>query len=175
MSQGDGRGNGRRPDGPDGEWQDGEWPDGADHGADEDGGALSALWGALPAPGLDEIAAMAEAAREALPGGFAPAAREVAIRVEEFADAAMLADVGIEDPFELTGLYDGIPLTERSVMDQPDRPDTIWLFRRPILDEWADRGDVTLARLVAHVYVHELAHHFGWSDDDIATIDRWWE
>ncbi len=60
-------------------------------------------------------------------------------------------------------------------MDQPAQPDVIWLFRRPILDEWADRGDVTLADLVAHVLVHELAHHFGWSDDDIAAVDRWWE
>ena len=132
-------------------------------------------WDGRPAPDLDMIAALAEAAREALPEAFVPAAREVAIRVEDFADAAMLAEIDLQDPFELTGLYDGIPLTERSVMDQPDRPDTIWLFRRPILDEWADRGDVGLGRLVAHVYVHELAHHFGWSDEDIAAIDRWWE
>jgi len=134
-----------------------------------------ANWTTRAAPSLDDIVAMALAARDALPGGFAAAAAEVAIRVEDFADAAMLADLGIDDAFELTGLYDGIPLTERSVMDQPDRPDTIWLFRRPILDEWADRGIVPLAELVAHVYVHELAHHFGWSDDDIAAIDRWWE
>jgi predicted Zn-dependent protease with MMP-like domain len=72
-------------------------------------------------------------------------------------------------------LYDGIPLTEKSVMDQPHGPDTIWLFRRPILDEWADRGDIALGALVAHVYVHELAHHFGWSDAEIADIDPWWE
>jgi len=132
-------------------------------------------WAERAAPTLDEIAGLADAARAALPEGFARAAREVAIRVEDFADSAMLAEVELQDPFDLTGLYDGIPLTERSVMDQPDRPDTIWLFRRPILDEWADRGNVTLGQLVAHVYVHELAHHFGWSDDDIATIDRWWE
>jgi hypothetical protein len=73
------------------------------------------------------------------------------------------------------GLYDGVPLTEKSVSDQPQQPDAIWLFRRPILDEWADRGNVTLAELVSHVMVHELAHHFGWSDDDIARIDPWWE
>ena len=63
----------------------------------------------------------------------------------------------------------------KSSADQPQQPDTIWLFRRPILDEWADRGDEMLGHLVAHVLVHELAHHFGWSDDDIAAIDRWWE
>lgn len=132
-------------------------------------------WRAAPAPTLDEIAALAEAARAALPEAFAPAAASVAVRVEDFADRAMLNDLGMDDPFDLTGLYDGIPLVEKSVMDQPDRPDTIWLFRRPILDEWAARGDIPLGQLVAHVYVHELAHHFGWSDADIATIDRWWE
>ncbi len=99
----------------------------------------------------------------------------MALRVEEFAPDEMLDELGIEDAFELTGLYDGIPLTEKSVMDQPSQPDTIWLFRRPILDEWVGRGDVTLADLVAHVVVHELAHHFGWSDSEIARIDRWWE
>ena len=84
-------------------------------------------------------------------------------------------DPGIEDPLDLTGLYDGIPLTEKSVMDPGYGPDVVWLFREPILDEWRERGNVDLADLVAHVTVHEFAHHFGWSDDDIATIDRWWE
>ena len=87
----------------------------------------------------------------------------------------LLEDMGVDDPFELTGLYEGIPMTEKSVMDVVDRPDTIWLFRRPILDEWSERGDVTLGQLVAHVTIHELAHHFGWSDEEIAEIDRWWE
>ena len=59
--------------------------------------------------------------------------------------------------------------------DQPAQPDIIWLYRRPLLDEWALRGNVTLGELVAHVVTHEMAHHFGWSDDDIASIDRWWE
>ena len=56
-----------------------------------------------------------------------------------------------------------------------DRPDTIWLYRRALLDEWAERGNVGFAELVGHVLVHEFAHHFGWSDDDIAAVDRWWE
>ncbi|WP_212525327.1 metallopeptidase family protein [Actibacterium sp. MT2.3-13A] len=126
-------------------------------------------------PSADDIAALALAARDALPAPFAAAARAVAIRVEEFAPEDMLSDLEIDDPFELTGLYDGIPLTSKSVMDQPDRPDTIWLFRRAILDEWIDREEVPLPVLVTHVYVHELAHHFGWSDAQIAAIDRWWE
>lgn len=126
-------------------------------------------------PSLDDITAIALATRDALPDHFARPALQVAIRVEEFAPQDILDDLEIVDPFELTGLYDGIPMTHKSVMDQPFRPDTIWLFRRPLLDEWAERGNVTLTELVAHVYVHELAHHFGWSDDDIASIDRWWE
>ena len=127
------------------------------------------------APSLDVIDALARAAIGELPAPYRDAAGKVLLRVEDFAPEVFLNDLGIEDPFELTGLYDGIPLTEKSVMDVPVQPDTIWLFRRAILDEWIDRGDIDLAALVAHVLVHELAHHFGWSDDDIAAIDQWWE
>ena len=105
------------------------------------------------APSLGEIQALAEAARAALPEAFRPAARAVAIRVEEFARDAVLDELGIEDPFGLTGLYDGIPLTEKSVMDSPLQPDTIWLYRRALLDEWAERGNVGFAELVGHVLV----------------------
>lgn len=127
------------------------------------------------APGLGEIEALADGALAMLPQPYQAAARALVIRVEDFAPRRILLDMGVEDPFELTGLYDGIPLTEKSVMDQASQPDTIWLFRRPMLDEWADRGNVSLGELVTHVLVHELAHHFGWSDDDIAQIDPWWE
>lgn len=127
------------------------------------------------APDAALVEELALAAIDALPAPFAQAARAVALRVEDFADPEILEAMGIADPFELTGLYDGIPLTERSFSDQPVQPDAIWLFRRPILDEWIDRGNVSLAEIVAHVMVHELAHHFGWSDDDIAAIDPWWE
>lgn len=126
-------------------------------------------------PTLEEIETIAHDTVEALPEAFRGPARTVAIRVEDFPSDDMLATLDIDSPFELTGLYEGIPLTEKSVFDQPGGPDVIWLFRRPILDEWADRGDVEIGALVAHVMVHELAHHFGWSDDDIASIDRWWE
>lgn len=127
------------------------------------------------APSLDRIEALAQSALENLPAPYAAAASAVLLRVEDFAPEDVLHDMDIDDPFELTGLYEGVPLTEKSVMDQPTRPDTIWLFRRPILDEWIARGDVALGDLVTHVVVHELAHHFGWSDDQIAAIDRWWE
>lgn len=130
---------------------------------------------ATTAPSLEDIEALAIRARDALPDTFRIPACLVALRVEDFASDAVLDEMEIDDPFDLTGLYEGIPLTEKSVMDQPHGPDTIWLFRRAILEEWVGRGDVTLGDLVANVMVHELAHHFGWSDSDIATIDRWWE
>lgn len=126
------------------------------------------------APDAGEIERLALAAIEALPEAFRAHALGVVLRVEEYASDDVLDDLGIDDPFELTGLYDGVPMTQKSVADQPEQPDMIWLFRRAILDEWAARGDVTLAELVGHVYVHELAHHFGWSDEDIAAIDAWW-
>lgn len=127
------------------------------------------------APDLALIEQLAHDAVAALPAPWRAPASHVRLRIEDFAPADVLAAMQIEDPFELTGLYDGIPLTERSVSDPPLMPDVIWLFRRPILDEWAARGDVSLAELVTHVVVHEMAHHFGWSDDDIARIDPWWE
>ncbi len=132
-------------------------------------------WLGRVAPDLETIEQMARATVAELPPQFSGPAQSVILRVEEFAPDDFLDEMNVESPFELTGLYDGIPLTEKSVMDVVDRPDVIWLFRRPILDEWAERGDVSLGQLVAHVMVHELAHHFGWSDDEIAAIDRWWE
>ncbi len=132
-------------------------------------------WTDRTAPGIEDIEALARQLVAALPEAFAAPAREVVLRVEDFADEAMLDELEIDDPLELTGIYDGIPMTEKSPSSPQHFPDTIWLFRRAILDEWAERGDVSLADLVGHVMVHELAHHFGWSDADIARIDRWWE
>ena len=127
----------------------------------------------MTAPSLEDIERMARAAWEALPAGFRAPCEGLAIRVVDFADDETLDEMGIEDPFELTGLYSGVALTEKSVMDVATEPDAVWLFRRPILEEWIERGDVPLAGLVAHVLIHEIAHHFGFSDDDIAAIDDW--
>ena len=122
-----------------------------------------------------DIEALALAARAALPDPIRRAAEAVAVQVADWPSAEMLEELEIGDPLELTGLYEGSPLTEKSGFDQPYGPDVIWLFREPILAEWRDRGDIELADLVAHVLVHEFAHHIGWSDADIAEIDRWWE
>jgi predicted Zn-dependent protease with MMP-like domain len=138
----------------------------------------SSISDAPAAPGLpdiDRFYEMAETARAALPARVADLAGEVVLQIVDWPPDDVLRDMDIDDPYDLTGLYDGVPLTEKSFIEQPFGPDIIWLFRAPILDEWQARGDVSLERLVGHVYVHELAHHFGWSDDDIAQIDRWWE
>jgi predicted Zn-dependent protease with MMP-like domain len=123
------------------------------------------------APSLDDLAVLAEAAFQALPDGFRQLAGEVVFQVHDFADAETLAELGIEDAFELTGLYHGVDLARRSVFDANPHPSMVFLYRRPILDEWADNGEVTLEELVAHVLVHEIGHHFGLSDDDIDAIE----
>lgn len=127
------------------------------------------------APDLSLIEQMAHEAVVSLPLPYRAAASQIVLRIEDFAPQDILDAMNLQDPFALTGLYEGVPLTEKSVMDPSFQPDVIWLFRRPILDEWAERGTVSLQELVTHVLVHELAHHFGWTDEDIARIDPWWE
>ncbi len=118
-----------------------------------------------PAPSLDDLDRYAREAWAQLPQEFRDLAGDVLIRVEDFANEEILADMGVDDPFELTGLYSGVDLTQRSVMDpEPGQP-MVFLFRRPILDEWIERGDVGLHDLVSHVLVHEIGHHFGLSDE----------
>src|SRR4051812_2977976 len=123
------------------------------------------------APSLDDLALLAERAFEALPAEFRKLTGQVLFRVEDFAEQAVLDELGIPDPFELTGLYQGVDLTHRSVFDPSPQPSMVFLYRRPILDEWADHGEITLEELVAHVLVHEIGHHFGLSDADIEAIE----
>lgn len=123
------------------------------------------------APSLDDLAALAEAAFAALPAGFRQMTGDVIFRVDDFAAKEVLDELGIEDAFDLTGLYQGVDIGRRTVFDPSPQPSMIFLYRRPILDEWVDRGDVTLAELVTHVLVHEIGHHFGLSDDDIDAIE----
>ncbi len=125
----------------------------------------------LAAPSLDDFAAIARAAFDDLPEPFRQMAGEAVIRVADFAEADVLADLEIEDAFELTGLYQGVDLSRRSVLDPLPQPSMVFLYRRPILDEWAERGDTPLGELITHVLVHEIGHHFGLSDDDIDAIE----
>jgi predicted Zn-dependent protease with MMP-like domain len=123
-----------------------------------------------PPPRADEIEAIARAALNALPRPFADSLADVVLQVDDFADNATLAHLGISDPFDLSGLYEGVPLTHRSVDQSGVLPERIRLFRRPILDEWSSR-DVTLEQLVTHILIHEVGHHFGLSDEDIHALE----
>jgi predicted Zn-dependent protease with MMP-like domain len=127
-------------------------------------------WRHALAPSLADLAALAQDAFDALPEPFRRLAGEVEIRVMDFAEDALLDEMGIDNPFDLTGLYDGVDLSRRSVFEATP-PSRVFLYRRPILDEWADRGDITLDALVTHVLVHEIGHHFGLSDEQIEAVE----
>jgi predicted Zn-dependent protease with MMP-like domain len=124
-----------------------------------------------PPPSAAEIEAIARRALERLPEPFAAHLAGVVLQVEEFADADTLAKFGMEDPFALTGLYSGRPLTEKSVTESGSLPDKVLLYRRPILDEWAQDGE-ELEHLVTHVLIHEVGHHFGFSDEDMHALEE---
>jgi predicted Zn-dependent protease with MMP-like domain len=123
------------------------------------------------APSLDDLALIAEAAFAALPEKVRRMTGEVLFRVEDFAADEVLEELGVEEPFDLTGLYQGLDVGRRSVFDPAPMPSIVFLYRRPILDEWAERGDISLEELVAHVLVHEIGHHFGLTDAQIEAIE----
>jgi predicted Zn-dependent protease with MMP-like domain len=124
----------------------------------------------LFAPDAETIEALARDALARLPAPFAQHLDGVVLRVEEFADDDVLDAMGIEDPFDLTGLYTGRPVGEKSVSDSGALPDMIHLYRRPLLDEWVETG-VSLEALITHVVIHEVGHHFGLSDADMHALE----
>ena len=113
---------------------------------------------------------IARASLERLPEPFAGHLRDVVLTIEDFADDETLAAMGIEDPFDLTGLYHGLPIGQKSVELSGALPDRIFLYRRAILDEWAADGE-SLEHLVHHILVHEVGHHFGLSDADMHALE----
>ena len=123
------------------------------------------------APSLDDFARLAREAFDALPEPFGGLAGDVVIRIDDFADEATLDMMGIEDPFELTGLYHGVDIGLRDSLGPAAEPSRIFLYRRPILDEWCERGDVGLSEIIAHVLIHEIGHHLGLDDDQIHHIE----
>jgi predicted Zn-dependent protease with MMP-like domain len=126
---------------------------------------------ALKAPSLDDIEALAHAAYAALPSRFTNLCEGLVIRVEDFPDDETLDDMECETEYDLLGLFRGHGIAQREHLSQTgDQPNMIWLYRRPILDFWAD-GEETLAEIVTHVLVHEIGHHFGLSDEDIEEIE----
>ena len=126
------------------------------------------MWG--QAPSADEIEAVARAVIARLPAAFAAHLGAVVLLIEEWADEETLEAVGIEEPIELTGVYHGRPLGEKSSLDSGALPDRIHLYRQPILAEWCETG-VRLDALVAHVVIHEIGHHFGLSDADMHRLE----
>ena len=122
-------------------------------------------------PSLDEVEELAHRVFAGLPQAFTARCQGLAIRVLDFADDATLAEMGIESPFELAGLYRGAPLTARGAADVTQHLDMVFLYRRALLDWWAEDG-MDFEDLVRHVLIHEIGHHFGLSDADMERIEE---
>jgi predicted Zn-dependent protease with MMP-like domain len=127
-------------------------------------------WSELKAPSLAEMEAMAHAVFERLPQTFRKLCEGIVIRVDDFATEEILDSMGIDSEFDLLGLFQGIGLPFQSHSDPSPMPNMIWLYRRPILDYWAEH-DETIGHIVRHVLIHEIGHHFGLSDDDMERIE----
>ncbi len=128
-------------------------------------------WARAVAPGIGEMETLAHAAYHNLPRAFRDLTGDVVVRVVEFADEETLKTMGLDSPFDLLGLYHGVSLDKKSVLDVPQGPDMVFLYRRPILDYWVE-GEETLGEIVTHILIHEIGHHFGLSDDDMARIEQ---
>jgi predicted Zn-dependent protease with MMP-like domain len=129
-----------------------------------------ARWRELKAPTLDEMETLAREEFERLPAAFRTLCGDLVIRVEDFATDEVLDKMGIDDPLDLLGLFEGVGLPFQSVHDVGRMPNMIWLYRRAILDYWAEHEE-TVGAVVSHVLIHEIGHHFGLSDDDMAAIE----
>jgi predicted Zn-dependent protease with MMP-like domain len=123
------------------------------------------------APTLGDLEAVAQQALSTIPRELREPAAGVVIRVEEFADEETLDEMGFESPFDLLGLYRGVSLNRKSVFDAPQNIDMIFLYRRPLLDYWCETGE-SLFEVVRHVLIHEIGHHFGFSDEDMERIEE---
>jgi predicted Zn-dependent protease with MMP-like domain len=128
-------------------------------------------WQTAVAPTLEEFEAMASDTWGKLPADFRQMCGDLVIRIEDFAEDEVLDELGIDSPYDLMGLYQGLSLDKKSVADSAREPDMVFLYRRAILDYWAE-GDESLGDLVTHVLVHEIGHHFGFSDADMDEIEQ---
>ena len=128
-------------------------------------------WSLLKSPSLADFEALADAAFAALPSDFRVLCEGVAIRIEDFPDDETLREMDCASPFDLLGLFRGIGLAQgAATLETGQFPNMVWLYRRPILDYWAEHEE-TLGHLVTHVLVHEIGHHFGLSDGDMEAIE----
>jgi predicted Zn-dependent protease with MMP-like domain len=128
------------------------------------------VWRGAMAPSLEEIEALARTAFRRLPQKFRALCEDLVIRVEEFPEQAVLDELGAETEFDLLGLFQGVGLPFRYESAPVQMPNMVWLYRRPILDYWAEH-DETLGAIITHVLVHEIGHHFGLSDADMARLE----
>src|SRR5205085_11648492 len=146
--------------------------------AERDGAAMNdrpraapaAAWRLAKAPSLEEIEVLAAAAFRRLPQRFQTLCGNLVIRVEDFPADDVVEEMKLESEFDLLGLFHGVGLPFQSESAPVQMPNLIWLYRRPILDYWAEH-DETLGKIVTHVLLHEIGHHFGLSDEDIAAIE----
>ncbi|OAF17329.1 metallopeptidase family protein [Bradyrhizobium neotropicale] len=128
------------------------------------------MWTDLKAPSLAEMETMAHDIFEHLPAHFRKLCEGVIIRVDDFPTDEVLDEMECESEFDLLGLFQGVGLPQQSFGDVARLPNMVWLYRRPILDYWAEH-DETIGHIVRHVLIHEIGHHFGLSDDDMAAIE----
>lgn len=128
-------------------------------------------WKNATAPSLADFEQIAAQAWERIQPEFREVCGDLVIRIEDFALDEVLDELDIESPFDLMGLYQGLSLDRKSVLDVPREPDMVFLYRRAILDYWTESGEETLGEIITHVLVHEIGHHFGFSDDDMEEIE----
>lgn len=124
----------------------------------------------LVPPSVDDLIDLAEAAFATIPADLSRMVEGVSIQVVDFPDPATCRDMELNSPFDLLGLYSGVPFGEKSSAQTPEDIDIIFLYRRPILDYWCDTGE-DLAHVVRHVLIHEIGHHFGFSDADMEALE----
>ena len=133
--------------------------------------AVLTQWRDAMAPDLSVLQGLASGVWEKLPRPFRQVCGDLVIRIDDFATDDVLDDLEIENPFDLLGLYQGVSLQGHSASELPREPDIVFLYRRAILDEWAN-GEDSLGEIVAHVLIHEIGHHFGFSDSDMEDIEN---
>lgn len=125
----------------------------------------------LIAPNLGELEEMAEQALMSLPPQLAVHTKNLVIQVEDFPDEDVTREMKLESPFDLLGLYSGTDLSQKSITDAAPRMDMVFLYRRPMLDYWCESGE-DLNDIVRHVLIHEIGHHFGFSDDEMEALEE---